>query len=328
MDAGIDLKANKKPIAFGGVAHAAIHALESKFPEISMSLRNDKRGTFLKSVLNAYNSLLNAAEKKTVLTVDDETERKKKLFNMEKRKMFLAEAPLMTIAGKGDVLVPQPVSNALRSLDVYNKIPVDQHTSRLLAPLDPVVKYRGKEIPTYYENGNQKFLSPKMLSGLVIAQKPWNTRLETPELHYQINRIPEVKVIRAYIKHGTSEKFYDEVSKIQKNFAKLKNPTILGRRLASQIKKIGKIANASAPSQQELLKYMVPSDYANYSTFKNLLTPENLNDVDEYKYQKFGSEFRGLLERGKLTQNAKTELAKQLQIYPKDVAETYIGRGI
>ena len=326
----VELKNNKNPLNFGDVTHVAIETLERKFPEISMSLKNDKRGTFLKSVLNAYNSLLSSAERNAVKTVDPETELKKAAFIKEKRKMFLMEAPQMTILGKGDNLIPQPVSNALRLLGVYTKIAVDPETNRLLAPhTTDTVTYRGQKYPTFYEStGQQRYLSQKMLSGIVCSTSPWDDRLQNKELQYQINRIPEVKVIRAYIKYGTSEKFYNEVSNIQNNFAKLKNPSILGRRIASHIRKLGKVNANSNPTSEELQKFMIPSDNANYETLKTVLTSGNLNQIDEYKYKKFAGEFRNLLERGKLTQDAKTLLAKKLQLYSKDVAETYVGAGI
>lgn len=316
----------KKPIPFNDIGGAVFRTIEESYPELSYSLKNELRPKGLETMVNVFRKLNSGARKRNIATMDATTESKKSDYIREKRQLWIEKARNRTVHDPDiEKTLPGVISTAIQTLGLAKKIPVDQ-SGRLIAPSDDVVSYRGKEYKTWYEKtGNAKFLTTNMLNGLLSQQAPW-TSLRDPR---KINRIPEIKLLRAYIRFGNSPRFVQEMNKVARVRAQISNPEILARRIVSKLKKNpANLEKGKGATAEELRKYITPSDNANYNVMQKTLTTDNMNDIDNVNYKKFSGFYKDLLLKGKINGAAKEFLTKEMRVLTKDQTEGVFDFGL
>ncbi len=323
----VDFQKNTKPIGFGDVVKNSYSVLETYYPEIAQSLKAEGRNSGLQTFVNVWEHLSKGSTTKHVREKDPETEQRNADFLVEKRRLYKENARHKTIIDPTmESLLPAEVSNSLKSLGISTKIPIDPKNGRLIAPIEDEINVNGKMIKTYYPNtSNPKYLSNNLLSGLLMTVPPWsNGVLPTPK---HITRIPEVQLLRAYIKFGKTPAFSHAIMKIMKKKNDLINPKILARRIVSRFKRKGfafkKGLGAKIMDDPLTKKYILPSDNANLENLLSTLKAENLNDADETNWKKYGGFYKDLMLKGKLKKDVKETLAKKVQLFSKEAAEGF-----
>lgn len=323
----LNLQSNKSPISFNDAIANSYRVLEGSYPEIAQSLKQDGRGKGLQTMIEVWQKLSKGATSKHVKELDPTTEARRLEFLAEKRRLYKETARNKTIIDPTmESLLPAEISTSLKALGISTKIPIDPKNGRLIAPIEDEITYKTKTYKTFYPNtGNPKYLSNNLLSGILMTVPPWNSG-GTLATTSHLQRIPEVQLLRAYIKYGKTPAFTHAMMKIIKKRNDLNNPKVLARRIVSKFKRKGfdfKEGNPSIIDNPLNKKYLMTSDESNLRNLVETLKKENLNAADETNWKKYGGFYKDLMLKGKLKKSVKDELAKKVQLFSKEAADAF-----
>lgn len=319
-----DVVGNRAIFGFREVAKNTFDILDRHYPEISKSLKRD-RSAGLDTVLGVYNKILNNAENNTLKQLDPQTEQKKADFAIAKKNMARHFAGTQKITNFDvEKRLPEKVAAALKSLDLYDSISVSPE-GRLMAPhaFDFLTLWNTaggrNNIDTFDSQGNLKYLNSKMLTSIMQYNPTYG---DVPGATQSFNRIPEIKILRSYMRNFANRaRFSHDVGKIEGEYRKLSSSKILSNRIFSKLRKYG-IQNNGNYNNDQALRYISPSNMINLRILGRHLIPTNIAATSKNSANIL-PEFRSLVNRGKLTQNGMTEMARELRLFPEELGNMY-----
>lgn len=322
--ADVVLKTNRSPLNFNAVAKAAFSTMDQYYPQVSMDKRRLNRRSFLPMLLILNDHLNKCAENRVLREVDTEAEKSRKDFADTKKQYLRKQAGSNTILdSQKEALLPLHVSNALKTLGLVQHISISPE-GKLMAPheVDTLTSKNGKTINVWTPQGELKYLSPQTLKSFLLTKEPY-TKWRDGVNQWKIDTLPELKLLKSYLRNGKTSQFQSEANKIQGDYMKYFKPNIMAKRLASKMKRMGSIKLNGKSSNDEALKYILPSDLPVFNLLGDNLESENMKDVDPH-YERFRGYFKDLIQRGKLRPETKERLAEVIERFPQSINKRVI----